>query len=425
MSLLNGHQSDLFAHVAEAYVSASDGCLDNAALYERVADRAGLSTHDVTMRVPIGRAGQKHSLVKRAVRWHQQTLKAMGVVERVPGERGVWRLANVNRKGLHEARPGVQLVAFSTKLGVAIWGACETVFAGLDQPISLAVCSPPYPLAKPRDYGNPSEREFTDFICRAIEPVIRHLAPGGSVCLNLGNDVFVPGSPARSLYRERLMIALCDRFGLHKMDSLIWIDRSKAPGPIQWASKKRVQLNTAYEVIDWFTNDPTKVNADNRRVLEAHTKRHLRLIAAGGEEREGVFANGAYTLKRGAFANVTAGRIPRNVIERGHRCADADRYRRDAKALALPLHGARQPLSIPDFLIRFLSSEGELIVDPFGGTVTTGMAAEQLNRRWLVAELMLDYLRGSAERFRGCDGFRMSPSMEAWNGCARRACPPA
>ena len=73
-----------------------------------------------------------------------------------------------------------------------------------------------------------------------------------------------------------------------------------------------------------------------------------------------------------------------------------------------------QPLSIPDFLIRLLTTEGDIVLDPFGGTVKTGMAAERLGRRWLVVERCLDFLRASAERFRTCAGFDMSPEMEYW-----------
>lgn len=407
-------QMDLFPHVLRAYVEANGAMLDNATLYERVAQSAGIDTRVLNRKEGIGQTKQRHSPVKRAIRWAQQTAKHMRLVERIAGERGVWRLAIANSKGLLAAAPGTRLVAFSTRLGVAVWGDCSTVLAGLDRPVTLTLCSPPYPLRKPRDYGNPSEQEFTDFICRALEPVIGHLAPGGSLCLNLGNDVFVEGSPARSLYRERLLIALCDRFSLHRMDSIIWFNPSRPPAPVQWASKKRVQLNASYEVIDWLCNDPSKVNADNRRVLEAHTKRQLKLIAKGGEQREGCYADGAYRLHHGSFSNPTAGRIPRNVLTRGHRCADANQYRADANRLGLSVHGARQPLSVPDFLIRFLSSVGDLIVDPFGGTATTGMAAERNQRNWVVTELILDYLRAAGERFRGCEGFQMSPAVERW-----------
>lgn len=410
------HQLNLFEHVLETYARADGEPLSNAQLYREVAERAGLSSSTMTAQTPVGVTRKPHNLAKRAIRWHQQTLKAMQVLERT-AERGIWRLADRTKKGLHEARPDVQLIAFSTKLGAAVWGNCQTVLAGLDMPITLTVCSPPYLLRKARRYGNPaSEQEYIDFLCRALEPCIRHLAPGGSICLNLSNDVFEPGLPSRSMYCERLLLALNSRFNLMLMDRLVWSNPSKIPGPIQWASKARTQLNVAWEPIYWLTNDPTRVRADNRRVLEAHTQRHLALIHSGGEARDATYGDGAYTLRQGSFSKPTPGRIPRNVLVRGHRCADSNQYRRDATALQLPVHGAMQPLSIPEFLIRLLTVEGELVVDPFGGTAKTGMAAERLGRRWLVVEKMLDYLRGGAERFRRFPGFEMSPAINAWPG---------
>lgn len=42
---------------------------------------------------------------------------------------------------------------------------------------------------------------------------------------------------------------------------------------------------------------------------------------------------------------------------------------------------------------------GDLVVDCFGGSTVTGRVCEDLGRRWLIAELDEDYLRGSAFRF--------------------------
>ena len=402
-------QPDLFPFVADAFATVAEGgSLSTTEIYGMVAKAAAVEPEIASLRQRIGNTGQIHNIFQRDVRWKIQTLKHMGIVERDPSQRGAWRMAVRNKHGLHEATSQTRLVAFSTRLGLAIFGRCESVLAGLDQPITLVVTSPPYPLRKPRNYGGPNDvDEYIDFITRAVEPLVKRLAPGGSLCLNLSNDVFEPGIPSRSMYRERLLITLCDRFGLHKMDTLIWSNPSKAPGPVAWASKKRVQLNVGYEPIDWLTNDPTKVRSDNRRVLEAHTRRHLALIQRGGEARDQVYSDGAYRIHAGRFGNHTAGRIPTNVLMRGHRCLDAVQYRNDARRLGLPVHGARQPLSIADFLVRFLSDVGDLIVDPFGGTVTTGMAAERLGRRWLVVEAMLDYLRASAERFKGFEGFQL------------------
>jgi len=49
-------------------------------------------------------------------------------------------------------------------------------------------------------------------------------------------------------------------------------------------------------------------------------------------------------------------------------------------------HPARFPVEIPSFFIRLLTRPGQLVVDPFGGTGTTAVAAESLGRHWVVIE---------------------------------------
>ncbi|MEY2161644.1 MULTISPECIES: DNA methyltransferase [unclassified Rhodanobacter] len=404
----------LFEHVASAYADSDEGRLDNATLYRAVADRAGISETARRARAPIGRAGQLHSRVERAIRWHTQTLKHMGVLRRVEGERGVWELVERTRKGLHVPAVPVKLVAFSTDLGVAIWGDNTDIVTRLDEPVHLVLTSPPYPLRKPRAYGNVPVSEYVDFIVRSIEPLVRTLARGASLAINFSNDVFEPGSPARSTYIERVIIALEDRCGLHLMDRLPWVNLSKAPGPIAWASKERIHLNVGYEPIVWMCNDPRASFADNRRVLEPHTDKHRQLIAAGGTATEVNHSDGAYRRRAGAFGHQTAGRIPKNVLMRGHRCADAIATRMDAGALGVAAHGAVMPTSVADFLIRYLTEPGQLVVDPFGGKGTTGLAAERAGRRWLVCDRVLDYLRSGGERFRGQPGFEMPEALEQW-----------
>lgn len=407
-------QLELFAHVAAAYSDSPNGRLSNAELYEVVADRAKVSATTRRETTPVGRNGKRHNLFQRAVRWHVQTLKEMGVVK-LTAERGVWELAQQNKKGLHAPIAGARLVAFSTRLGLAVWGDALQAFQSIHEPIALCVTSPPYLLRKERAYGGPTgEADYIDFLTMVLEPIVKNLLPGGSVLINLGNDIFLPGLPARSLVNERLLLALHDRLGLQLLDRLIWHNPSKAPGPMVWASKERVQLNTGYEHIYWLCPQPELVRSDNRRVLEPHSERHLQLLTRGGEARQEVYGDGAYRLRPGSFSKPTDGRIPRNVLTRGHRCADTLQYRRDAKMLRLPAHGAKMPLSIPLFLINFLTQPEELVVDPFGGAVTTGMAAERLGRRWLVTEQIFEYLRAGGERFRQFDGFEMEPAVDAW-----------
>lgn len=407
-------QQDLFAKVAMAYAEAPDGVLDNAALYRAVAD-----PDDIRQRSAVGKSGQKHSLTARAIRWQQQTAKHLGLIERV--DRGVWKLTHHIKEELHRATEDIKLVAFSTDLGIAIWSRHESVFNGFNEPISLMVSSPPYPLRYARAYGNPAEAEYVDFICRALEPIVRNLVPGGSIVLNISNDIFLRGSPALSDYPERMVIALRDRLGLYLLGRIPWVNTSKPPSPTHWACSiqgGRKQLCSGWEPIFWFSNtaDGKQLRSDNRRVLQEHSERHKRLMAGGGEKRAAEYGDGAYVLKEGSFSNQTKGSIPKNVILRGHRCVDTNAYRKYAKDNGLQVHGAMQPTFIPDFFIQFLTEPGELVVDPFGGTGKTALAAERLGRRWLITDWMYEYLYGGgASLFSKFSGFQINqriPTME-------------
>ncbi len=400
-------QIELFDHVAQAYARQTTDTVSNETLYRSAAELAGIPLSAVDHREPVGEAGKKYSVIKRKIRWHQQTLKQMGLLERV--EKGIWRFTGKGKDRLMKAEPTVAMLGFSTNLGIAIWGSCERVFGSINEPITLCVTSPPYLLRNPRAYGNPQdEREYIDFICRSFEPVVRNLVPGGSICLNISNDVFERGSPARSMYCERLLLALHDRLGLHLMDRLVW-ESNKAPGPLHWASKNRVQLNVAYEPVYWMTNDPSRVRSDNRRVLQEHTEKHLKFIRAGGEQRDASYSDGAYTLRSGkSFSNHTAGRIPRNILKISNTCADKRRLAKVARELGLPVHGATMPLELARFLIRFLTEEGELVADLFGGWFRTALAAEELGRPWIACDNVWEYVRGGAEGFRNAPGFVLS-----------------
>jgi site-specific DNA-methyltransferase (cytosine-N4-specific) len=355
-----------------------------------------------------------YSLPARTVRWVQQTLKTRGLIERDATERGVWRLTPKGKLRLNHVGANQVLVAFHTRLGLALLADCRTGMLAIDEPISLCLTSPPYPLSKEwgRGYGSPRLNEYVDFVCEALEPIVHKLAPGGSVAMNISNDVFEPGRPSRSLYVEYLTIALNQRLGLSLMDRVIWRNPTKPPGPCAWSSLKRIQLNVGYEPILVFCNDPLRSLADNRRVLEPHTERHLRLIAAGGERAHGVYADGAHVRRPGAFAAPTAGRVPKNVIDIAHGCSDQRRYKQAARKIGLPVHGAPYPLKLAEWLIGYLSDVGQLVVDPFGGSQTTARAAENLSRRWVTTEIVGEYARGGALRFGVDDELWINPDLD-------------
>ena len=242
-------------------------------------------------------------------------------------------------------------------------------------------------------------------MCKILEPVIAQLAQGASIVLNVGHDVFMPGSPARSMYRERLMLALADRYGLQKMDDLIWHNPARPPGPVRWASMSRQQLNATYEPLHWLTNDPHKCKANNRRVLQPHTEHHKQLMARGGEQRNTSYGDGAHRVREGSYGRVTEGRIPRNIITMTHNCPHKRELSQLAKAAGLPVHGATMPLKLARFVIEFLTEENGLVADPCAGWFTTAKAAEETGRRWFATEMMGEYVLGGAMAFRNHNGF--------------------
>ena len=59
------------------------------------------------------------------------------------------------------------------------------------------------------------------------------------------------------------------------------------------------------------------------------------------------------------------------------------------------------PPGLADFFVELLTEPGDLVLDPFAGSNTTGATAERLGRRWVSFEPMREYVRGSQGRFEG------------------------
>jgi site-specific DNA-methyltransferase (cytosine-N4-specific) len=115
----------------------------------------------------------------------------------------------------------------------------------------------------------------------------------------------------------------------------------------------------AYEPVLIFCNDPVGCVADDGRVLQPHSKRHAQLLAAGGEVRTATYGDGSYTLRPGSFGNVTAGKIPKNVISVTHVRREVEKTRKEAKAVGLPTHGALMPVKLGKLLVEFLTHRAD------------------------------------------------------------------
>lgn len=64
------------------------------------------------------------------------------------------------------------------------------------------------------------------------------------------------------------------------------------------------------------------------------------------------------------------------------------------------VHPTQKPLGILEPLLNYSVPPGGIVIDPFLGSGSTGIAAEMLGRRWIGCELNPDYMAAQAERTR-------------------------
>jgi site-specific DNA-methyltransferase (cytosine-N4-specific) len=92
------------------------------------------------------------------------------------------------------------------------------------------------------------------------------------------------------------------------------------------------------------------------------------------------------------------GSIPPNLLIYGNNDSNGY-YLQQCKKCGTKPHPARFPVQIPTFFIRFLTDPGDLVLDPFAGSNTTGEACERESRPWIAIEKDIEYMKGSLFRF--------------------------
>jgi site-specific DNA-methyltransferase (cytosine-N4-specific) len=92
------------------------------------------------------------------------------------------------------------------------------------------------------------------------------------------------------------------------------------------------------------------------------------------------------------------GAIPSNLLDIPNTESN-NKFLRTCRIVGVGGHPARFPKKLPDFFIKFLTDPGDIILDIFAGSNTTGEAAEDNRRRWIAFEIERKYLAASALRF--------------------------
>jgi DNA modification methylase len=282
---------------------------------------------------------------------------------------------------------------YRTEFGAAYCGDSAKLLCAVPEgTVDLVVTSPPYALHFKKEYGNVDKEDYVDWMLPFARQIHRSLKEDGSFILNIGGS-YNPGQPTRSLYHFKLLIALCEDVGFHLAQECFWFNPAKLPSPAEWVNVRRMRIKDSVEYVFWLSKSPWP-RADNREVLVPYSDDMIRLLERGYKAKKRPSGHNI-THK---FQNDCGGAIPSNLITRGNNESNSA-YVKACKQLGTKVHPARFPAALPEFFIKMLTKEGDLVVDPFAGSNTTGRVAEDLCRRWLSIDIDPGYVGASSVRF--------------------------
>lgn len=259
--------------------------------------------------------------------------------------------------------------------------------------VNLIMTSPPYALHFKKEYGNANQDEYVDWFLPFAREFRRVLRDDGSLVIDIGG-AWTPGQPTRSLYHFKLLLALCQDVGFCLAQEFYWYNPGKLPSPAEWVTVRKIRVKDAVNCIWWLSKTPHP-KSDNQRVLNEYSDDMKRLVRKG--YRAKVRPSGHVITPK--FKD-RGGSIPSNLIVCGNNDSNGHYLQQCKKHGAKP-HPARFPVQVPAFFVRFLTDPGDLVLDPFAGSNTTGEACEREGRRWLAVEIERPYLEASRFRFEG------------------------
>lgn len=285
---------------------------------------------------------------------------------------------------------------YETEMGRAYCGDAREVLKEIDSSsVDLVLTSPPFALRRKKSYGNVSPEDYIFWFTPFAAEIARILKPRGSFVLDIAGS-WIKGQPTRSLYHYRLLLALCRPAGpFHLAQEFYWFNPAKMPAPAEWVTVKRIRVKEAVNPIFWLSKG-TNPKASNRRVLTPYKKSMEAMLKTG--YNQGARPSGH--VVSGKWKKRNKGAIPPNVIVAANTKSTGP-YLKACKEHGLRPHPARFVEAVPEFFVKFLTTPGDTILDPFAGSNVVGEVAEGLNRRWISIETKEEYLVGSAFRFPG------------------------
>lgn len=252
-------------------------------------------------------------------------------------------------------------------------GDCLDLLKSLpDESVDLIISSPPYCIGKSYEDPHDDTETFKNQHIRIFNDLYRCLKVGGSICWQIGYHV----SDKCVIPLDYIIYDLFTSLSAKYEHPLILRNR------IIWTfghglnSTKR--FSGRHEMILWFTKgNQTIFNLDDVRVPQKYPgKRSYR------------------GPNKGQLSGNPLGKNPSDVW---------DIPNVNANHVEKTIHPCQFPVAIPQRLIKALSPPDGLILDPYAGSGTTGVAAIIENRRFVGAEIQKDFYQISKARIKQAD----------------------
>lgn len=272
--------------------------------------------------------------------------------------------------------------------------------------VDLIFTSPPFPLLSPKAYGNSKGEEYLNWMA-SLAPKFRDLlSPTGSVVIEIGN-AWEHKRPAMSLIPIQTLIEIAEKGPFSVCQQFICHNPARLPGPASWVTLKPIRLKDSFTHVWWYSaTDYPK--SDSNNVLLEYSK-GMKALLKRQSYNAGLRPSG-HEVSEKSFLKDRGGSIPPSALDMAGELnsflsisntrSNAD-YSKWCKSKDVPAHPARMQEVLAEFFIRFLTDENDLVLDPFGGSNTTGAVAEGLRRRWISVERDPEYVLGSMGRFQG------------------------
>ncbi|KYC51608.1 DNA-methyltransferase [Methanothrix soehngenii] len=309
-------------------------------------------------------------------------------------------------------------VLYKTKLGKYYIGDSKDILESclnetLLGKVQLILTSPPFPLNNKKSYGNLNGENYKKWFISFAEIFSPLLKDDGSIVLELGN-AWEPRRPIQSLLNLESLLGFVNnpKANLRLCQEFICYNPSRLPSPTQWVTIERIRVVDSFTRI-WWMSKSDHPKADNKKILRPYSKDMKNLLKS--KKYNAGKRPSQYEIGQTSFLIDNNGsimhnlielepiknqdiRLPKNVLSIANTNSN-DFFLKTCRERSVQLHPARMPLELATFFIDFLTDPGDIVLDPFAGSNTTGFCAERSGRKWRSIEISEKFAEQAVIRF--------------------------